>query len=292
MAKKSDSLKLSRIYGTELDRVNCPFYYKIGACRHGSRCSRQHNKPTASPTILLPNMYQHPALQAERGLDGLPLPVDADFMQVHFSDFFEDVFDELVKYGDIEQMNICDNLGDHLVGCVYVKYSDEQSASRAMRALANRYYLGRSVNSEYSPVTDFREATCRQFEQKACQIGPYCNFLHIIQPPKEVKERTFGRQKRGRYDFFRPYAPTQQLVWNNRGTSIERQDRDMTELCRIREHSRERRRVFERWNEELDRKSTLWGINISRYNPVEVAPENVEKRVSDFFEEIPRLPTG
>jgi len=264
MSKKADSLKLSRIYGTELDRVNCPFYYKIGACRHGSRCSRQHNKPTASPTMLLPNMYQHPVLQAERGPDGLPLPVNADFMQSHFSDFFEDVFDELAKYGEIEQMNVCDNLGDHLVGSVYVKYSDEQSAARTMKALTNRYYLGRSVSPEYSPVTDFREATCRQFEQKACQIGPYCNFLHIIQPPRDVKERTFGRQKRGRYDHFRPYAPVRSNGDNNRGSSAEREDREMAELSRVREHSRERRRIFERWNDELNKKRTLWGIEIVR----------------------------
>merc|ERR1712151_560641 len=144
---------------------------------------------------------------AERGPDGLPLPVDTEFMQAYFSDFFEDIFDELAKYGEIEQMNVCDNLGDHLVGSVYVKYSDELSAAKAMKALTNRYYLGRSVNPEYSPVTDFREATCRQFEQKACQIGPYCNFLHIIQPSRDVKERTFGRQKRGRYDHYRPYPP-------------------------------------------------------------------------------------
>ena len=25
------------------------------------------------------------------------------------------------KYGEIEEMNVCDNLGDHLVGNVYVK---------------------------------------------------------------------------------------------------------------------------------------------------------------------------
>merc|ERR1712046_113736 len=106
------------------------------------------------------------------------------------------------------------------------------------------------------------------FEQKACQIGPYCNFLHIIQPPREVKDRTFVRQKRGRYDYFRPYTPNKSADENNRGTSIERQDRDMAELSRIREHSRERRRVFERWNEELDKRKTLWGINILRCDSI------------------------
>eukprot|EP01047_Picozoa_sp_COSAG01_P099181 COSAG01_NODE_29244_length_642_cov_0.732965_1_plen_73_part_10 len=36
--------RLARIFGTEEDKVNCPFYFKIGACRHGDRCSRLHNK--------------------------------------------------------------------------------------------------------------------------------------------------------------------------------------------------------------------------------------------------------
>ena len=26
-----------------------------------------------------------------------------------------------VQYGEIEEMNVCDNLGDHLVGNIYVK---------------------------------------------------------------------------------------------------------------------------------------------------------------------------
>merc|ERR1712224_1054801 len=264
MSKKSDSLKLSRIYGTELDRVNCPFYYKIGACRHGSKCSRQHNRPSASPTVLLPNLYQHPALQADRGPDGLPLPVGANFMQTHFSDFFEDIFDELAKYGEVEQINVCDNLGDHLVGSVYVKYASEESAARAMKALTNRYYLGRPVNPEYSPVTDFREATCRQFEQKACQIGPYCNFLHIIQPSKDMKERSFGRQKRGRFGVFRASWSENELNKGKKKYS-DRQDKNMAEISRVREHSRERWRVFERWNEELDKKGMIWGIKVIRF---------------------------
>lgn len=37
-------------------RVNCSFYFKIGACRHGDRCSRLHNKPTFSQvTFTLPS---------------------------------------------------------------------------------------------------------------------------------------------------------------------------------------------------------------------------------------------
>lgn len=40
--------RLARIFGTEEDKVNCAFYHKIGACRHGDRCNRLHNKPLLS----------------------------------------------------------------------------------------------------------------------------------------------------------------------------------------------------------------------------------------------------
>lgn len=44
-------------------RVNCPFYHKIGACRHGDRCGRVHNKPLFSQTVALAHMYQNPMAQ-------------------------------------------------------------------------------------------------------------------------------------------------------------------------------------------------------------------------------------
>ena len=46
-------------------RVNCSFYFKIGACRHGDRCSRIHNKPTFSQTVLLQNLYVNPQNSAK-----------------------------------------------------------------------------------------------------------------------------------------------------------------------------------------------------------------------------------
>ncbi|XP_035560253.1 splicing factor U2AF 26 kDa subunit isoform X2 [Canis lupus familiaris] len=116
---------LASIFGTEKDKVNCSFYFKIGACRHGDRCSRLHNKPT----------------------------------------FSQEVFTELQeKYGEIEEMNVCDNLGDHLVGNVYVKFRREEDAERAVAELNNRWFNGQAVHAELSPVTDFRESCCRQYE--------------------------------------------------------------------------------------------------------------------------------
>ncbi|KHC49021.1 splicing factor U2AF 35 kDa subunit [Candida albicans Ca6] len=42
--------------------VLCSFYSKIGACRHGEKCSKKHLKPISSRTILLANLYQNPTL--------------------------------------------------------------------------------------------------------------------------------------------------------------------------------------------------------------------------------------
>lgn len=128
---------LASIFGTEKDRVNCPFYFKIGACRHGDRCSRLHNRyasllfninqcmrapkivlnfhfrPTISPTILLANMYQRPDLVTP-GTEPTN-QMDPKDVQQHFEDFYEDLYEELIKYGEIQSLNVCDNIADHMV---------------------------------------------------------------------------------------------------------------------------------------------------------------------------------
>ncbi len=37
--------RLARLFGTEEDKVNCSFFFKIGACRHAEKCTRLHYKP-------------------------------------------------------------------------------------------------------------------------------------------------------------------------------------------------------------------------------------------------------
>ncbi|KAB1221277.1 Splicing factor U2af small subunit A [Morella rubra] len=166
---------LASIFGTEKDRVNCPFYFKIGACRHGDRCSRLHTKPTISPTLCLSNMYQRPDMLTNPAPQAQPNPnLDPAHIQEHFEDFYQDLFEELSKYGHIESLNICDNLADHMasiylsvsfsfsldkrkenypifkktnfvckqVGNVYVQFREEEDAANALRNLTGRFYSG------------------------------------------------------------------------------------------------------------------------------------------------------
>eukprot|EP00122_Pirum_gemmata_P010286 Pgem_evm1s9506 len=54
---------------------------------------------------------------------------------------YEDVFVELQeKYGDIEEMNICDNICGHLLGNIYCKFYDDEDADKAMADLNNRWF--------------------------------------------------------------------------------------------------------------------------------------------------------
>ncbi|PWA50057.1 splicing factor U2af small subunit A [Artemisia annua] len=186
---------LASIFGTEKDRVNCPFYFKIGACRHGDRCSRLHTKPSISPTLLLSNMYQRPDMITP-GVDVNGNPIDPDKIQDHFEDFYEDLFEELNKYGEIESLNVCDNLADHMVGNVYVQFREEEYASKALKNLTGRYYAGRPIIVDFSPVTDFREATCRQYEENTCNRGGYCNFMHLKKIGRDLRRQLFGRYRR------------------------------------------------------------------------------------------------
>ncbi|ESO02259.1 hypothetical protein HELRODRAFT_184981 [Helobdella robusta] len=192
---------LASIFGTEKDKVNCSFFFKIGACRHGDRCSRLHNKPTFSQTVLLQSLYNNPLNTATQAGTGGPdnsiSGIEEAQNQEEYDNFFEEVFTELEeKYGRIEEMNVCDNLGDHLLGNVYVKFESEEIAERAVADLNNRWFNGRPITAELSPVTDFREACCRQYELGECTRGGFCNFMHLKPISRELRRELYGRSKR------------------------------------------------------------------------------------------------
>lgn len=182
---------LARIHGTEEDKVNCPFYFKIGACRHADRCSRLHHRPAFSPTILIKHIYRHPIREAELRASTATDKEERSKLEVvdkakameDFLQFFENMYEELGKFGRIEALHVCDNLGDHMIGHVYAKFSDEEEAADALQILNGRYYDGRKMEVEYSPVTDFREARCRDFDEDTCSRGGFCNFMHIKPVP-------------------------------------------------------------------------------------------------------------
>jgi splicing factor U2AF subunit len=67
------------------------------------------------------------------------VPQDEEVLQVHFEEFYEDIFEELTNIGgELEQLRVCENLSDHLTGNVYAKFCEEEDAERALKALTVR----------------------------------------------------------------------------------------------------------------------------------------------------------
>uniref|UniRef100_A0A8C2AD43 C3H1-type domain-containing protein n=1 Tax=Cyprinus carpio TaxID=7962 RepID=A0A8C2AD43_CYPCA len=162
--------------------VNCSFYFKIGACRHGDRCSRLHNKPTFSQTILIQNIYRNPQNSAQTA-DASRCAVSDVEMQEHYDEFFE------VK-----------NYAWKCVTVYFVLLSEqfrrEEDAEKAVLDLNNRWFNGQPMHAELSPVTDFREACCRQYEMGSCTRGGFCNFMHLKPISRELRRELYGRRRK------------------------------------------------------------------------------------------------
>ena len=86
--------------------------------------------------MLLPNMYISPSHDPNCQMTPAQL-------QEHFDHFYEDLFTELATlYGEVEALLVCQNLGDHLLGNVYVRFPTEEETGRAVESLNERFYAG------------------------------------------------------------------------------------------------------------------------------------------------------
>ncbi|CAG0885465.1 unnamed protein product [Cyprideis torosa] len=76
-------------------------------------------------------------------------------------------------------------------------FRKEEDADKAVKDLNNRWFGGRPVYAELSPVTDFREACCRQYELGECNRGGFCNFMHLKPISRELRRELYGRRRGG-----------------------------------------------------------------------------------------------
>merc|ERR1712190_428247 len=93
-----------------------------------------------------------------------------------------------------------------------------EAAEKALRGLTGRFYFGKLIDAEYTPVADFREARCRAFHETRCARGGLCNFMHIKHIPKAVRRRVV----REMYDEHPEFAGARQHAEQNRSRSETR----------------------------------------------------------------------
>lgn len=113
------------------------------------------------------------------------LETDEGELRAHFEHFFWDLLGELRRAGTVRQLRICRNLEPHLRGNVYVQYRSVEEAQRARALLNGRWYAGRPVSCEFSPVERWKTAVCGLFFRGACPKGRSCNFLHVFRNPQD-----------------------------------------------------------------------------------------------------------
>ncbi|XP_059535336.1 U2 small nuclear ribonucleoprotein auxiliary factor 35 kDa subunit-related protein 2 isoform X3 [Myotis daubentonii] len=178
----------------EKDRANCPFYSKTGACRFGDRCSRKHNFPTSSPTLLIRSMFTTFGMEQCRRDDYDPdasLEYSEEETYQQFLDFYEDVLPEFKNVGKVIQFKVSCNLEPHLRGNVYVQYQSEEECQAAFSLFNGRWYAGRQLQCEFCPVTRWKMAICvpssSPLADVASQHQENDNTLSFTQPTREEK---------------------------------------------------------------------------------------------------------
>ncbi|ESX01096.1 hypothetical protein KL918_002738 [Ogataea parapolymorpha] len=190
--------------GSVHNKQLCTFFQKVGACRHGDKCVRTHVYPKHSRTILFPKLYDNPK-HVEGLKKGDPEPVapeivsslDETQIQQRIDSLYKDVFVELaLKYGPVDKIVICENVNPHLSGNVYVRFRDEADAMKCYKECNDRWYNGKPVFAELSPVTNLDDATCRLYYTNECDRGGMCNFIHERRADSRLERDLFASQRR------------------------------------------------------------------------------------------------
>uniref|UniRef100_A0A672PP81 U2 small nuclear ribonucleoprotein auxiliary factor 35 kDa subunit-related protein 2-like n=1 Tax=Sinocyclocheilus grahami TaxID=75366 RepID=A0A672PP81_SINGR len=150
-------------YGTEKDKANCPFFLKTGACRFRDRCSRKHDHPTSSTTLMVRGMFVTFGMEQSRRDDydtDASLEYSEEEMLQQFLDFYEDALPEFKNAGRVVQFKVSCNFEPHLRGNVYVQYDTEEKCREAFMMFNGRWYAGRQLQCEFCPVTRWKTAIC------------------------------------------------------------------------------------------------------------------------------------
>ncbi|KAL6090938.1 hypothetical protein STEG23_024437 [Scotinomys teguina] len=117
----------------EKERAICPFYSKTGTCRFDDRCSRKHNFPTSSPTLLIKSMFTTFGMEQCQRDDYDPdssLEYSDEETYQQFLDFYHDTLPELKKVGKVIEFKVSCNFEPHLRGMCMLSTSRRRTVKQ------------------------------------------------------------------------------------------------------------------------------------------------------------------
>ena len=159
----------------------------------------------------------------------------------HFEQFYEEIFVELSSFGELKELEVVDNLGDHLIGNVYARFNDEAGASKAFNALAGKYYNSKLVEEEYCPITKISWCKCKFNDKGLCQKGAFCNYLHL----KPVSERLLKNLREEMYEKHPEYKKNRSF---NFFSKLAKHEHSSSESSLEKYDFEHRKKIIERWN--------------------------------------------
>lgn len=201
----------------------CMFWERVGACRHGNKCAKYHNKPKKSKTVVFWKLFQNPIrtyysrshdVENNRLVSGSGINqnensngngvfkqnevvIDDHELTAEANRLYQDLFVELAtKYGEIDSILVCGNYNPHVGGNVLVKFRSEKTAAKCCIECNDRWYNGKPIFCELSPVTYFEDAICKEFNTRnKCERGDQCNLIHARKIDPEIKRNLLASQK-------------------------------------------------------------------------------------------------
>ncbi|KAL2610640.1 hypothetical protein R1flu_029213 [Riccia fluitans] len=169
-----DVVEQSPAFGTEQDKTHCPFHFKTGVCRFGTRCSR------------VPEYLRIFMKCREMLTDTDEKKFDEEVAE-QYEEFYEDVHSEFFRFGELVNFKVCNNGSAQLRGNVYVHYKTEAGAQAAYSSMNGRFYAGKQITCEFVGVTRWKLALCGEYmkgHHRPCSRGSACNLLHCFRNPR------------------------------------------------------------------------------------------------------------
>lgn len=163
--------------------LECKFFMKAGACRFGSLCTRGHIKSTNSCTVLIQNFFKDERLSKPN--EGGKEYDEVELIKVYEA-FYDKFVSEFRSFGTVVMFKCCQNCVPHLRGNVFVQYSSQEEAQKAVRGFDGREYQGKVLHAVLSHVSNWKAAICGLFDKRLCPRGKVCNFLHVFRNPRNA----------------------------------------------------------------------------------------------------------
>ncbi|KAG8347118.1 U2 splicing auxiliary factor [Trypanosoma vivax] len=167
----------------------CIFFSKMGACRHGDHCTKVHVRPSSSPTVLFPLMYPNPMAIEHIHDRQWDFCFERKYLRRHFEHFYKETWRTFMELGRIAELRVVSNLGDHLLGNVYIRFEESSDAARIVRELKAKKLNEIILLPEISPVTNFADACCKEDLEGKCERGTQCNYLHIMKVSRKLMDK-------------------------------------------------------------------------------------------------------